>query len=578
MITEPDVPCAMRDGTVLRADIYRPDGPGRYPVMLTRLPYDKGTLGALVATPERTTGAGYGVVVQDTRGRYASEGAFDPYLTDVEDGYDTVEWAARLPWSDGHVGMFGPSYLGYTQLAAASARPPSLVATMPVVTRDDIAYVYTTGGAFGLLVFQAWCLSVGQDLTRRQGVEVAEIAEFNRLRDARFAAMLRRDFAAVAEGQQALETFLLAQTGRVPLDAYPPLKEAVPFYRTWLHHPFRDDYWRQRIAGPPDAGVPSLQVAGWYDLFVAGQLKNYAQLRRQAGAGVGQRQRLIVGPWGHTTMVSRFTGEMDFGAGSVLDQTALRLEWFDHWLKGKPLVDQPPVRLFVMGINRWREEETWPLPRAVDTDFFLHSKGEANSLDGDGRLGLSPPEAEAPDRFTYDPNDPVPTRGGCLNDFSPGVFDQRPVEQRPDVLVYTSEPMPEDLEVTGPVRVHLWAATDGPGTDFTAKLVDAHPDGYAANLCDGILRSTHREGDTSPARTETGGIYEYVIELGPTSHVFKAGHRIRLEVSSSNFPRFDRNPNTGELPASATTFRVARQTVFHAPGRASRIVLPVVPG
>jgi putative CocE/NonD family hydrolase len=580
MITERDIPCAMRDGVVLRADVFRPEGAGPFPVLLQRMPYDKAFMGPMVASVGPLTEAGYIVALQDTRGRYASEGVFEPFRDDREDGYDTVAWAARLPGADGRVGMFGGSYMGYTQWAAAAARPPALAALAPMVAHGD-RYGHTYwGGAFQLLVFLGWALSAAADETRRRGLEVPEVVALHRLSQGQIRALVRGDLAEAGQLQGEMERFLLEEARRLPLDGYGPLREAAPFFAEWLRHPYRDAYWGERMARPErlSEAPPSLNIAGWFDIFVDRQLDEYAQLREAAGPEGGRRHRLIVGPWAHTTSRMRRTGEMDCGPDSVLDLVPLYRAWFGHWLKGEPLAEAAPVRLFVMGANRWRDEETWPLARAVPTDYFLHSGGRANTLGGDGTLSRVSPAGEERDQFVDDPRDPVPTHGGAILNAPAGVFDQREVEGRADVLVYTSAPLDGDLEVTGPVRMHLWAATDGPGTDFTAKLVDVRPDGYAANLCDGILRSTHREGDAGPARTEPGVAYEYVIELGPTSNVFRAGHRIRVEVSSSNFPRFDRNPNTGVLPASAVELRPARQTVFHEPGRASRVVLPVVRG
>ncbi len=356
----------------------------------------------------------------------------------------------------------------------------------------------------------------------------------------------------------------------------------VRFFAESIQHRQRDSYWG-RVACPPAAiQIPALHVAGWYDVFQAASLDDFSAIRRElAEPWVRSQQKLILGPWTHVDY-NASAGEFDFGLQAswmlvLPEETSLR--WFDYWLKGSPngMLEEPPVRIFVMGANRWRDENEWPLARARATAFYLHSQGSANSLSGDGQLTRSAPLEEPPDRFVYDPLDPVPTRGGSLccwqPALAPGAFDQRPVEARPDVLVYTSQPLAADLEVTGPLQVHLWAASSAPDTDFTAKLVDVEPDGYARNLSDGIVRASHSVID---GQFRPGQPVEFRIDLGATSNLFKAGHRIRLEISSSNFPRFERNLNTGQSPYESASLQTAAQTIFHDQQRPSRILLPCV--
>ncbi|MBM3458375.1 MAG: CocE/NonD family hydrolase, partial [Armatimonadetes bacterium] len=296
-----------------------------------------------------------------------------------------------------------------------------------------------------------------------------------------------------------------------------------------------------------------------------------------------RRSRLIVGPWAHALSVSPRTGDVDFGPHSQVDLDAMELRWFDYWLKGEEngILDEPPLRLFIMGVNEWRDEREWPLARTDWQRWYLHSGGRANTILGDGALSPAQPGAESPDHFQYDPRFPVQTMGGnncCSPHIVPwGPYDQRPVEMRSDVLVYSSAPLNAPLEVTGPIQLVLYAETDAPDTDWTGKLVDVSPSGYAMNLCDGILRARYRESRSEPKLLTSGKVYRYEIDLGVTGHVFRTGHSLRLEVSSSNFPRFDRNPNTGHPIGADAELRTAHQTVHHSEAGPSHLVLPVIP-
>jgi hypothetical protein len=325
-------------------------------------------------------------------------------------------------------------------------------------------------------------------------------------------------------------------------------------------------------------------VTSWYDIFLHGGIANFCGLRRHAMTGTARAaQKLLIGPWAHlfpyTSPTSTGTGEVDFGPAALIDLHEIQLRWFDHWLKGidTGILDEPPIKIFVMGANRWRDENEWPLARTRYAPYYLHSRGRANTAGGDGALSPEPPGDEPPDRFVYDPNDPVPTRGGNTLILAMGVMDQRPVEARADVLVYTSAVVTDALEVTGPVVVTLHAASSAPDTDFTAKLVDVRPDGYAQNLADGIARARYRDSRETPTPLTPGEVSRFTIDLWATSHVFLPGHRIRVEISSSNFPRFDRNLNTGGDQATGTRWQAAYQTVFHDARYPSHVVLPVIP-
>ncbi len=560
---------AMRDGIRLATDLYRPATDGPLPAVVMRLPYNKENQVLLTLSGDiyRVAAAGYCVVVQDCRGTYASEGVFDPYFQEARDGADTIAWVAAQPWCNGAVGMMGASYYGATQWLAATERPPALRTIAPFITTDQYYDRWTyQGGAFQLGFMLQWATAtfgVGEAVRR-----------------------VMRGVASPADIQAAITAAdeVPAQYQHLPLTDVPNLRELTPYYLDWLKHPSYDDYWR--AAAPCEhhstLNIPALNFGGWYDLFLGGTLANYTALKGRA------RQHLVIGPWVHGYN-GGFYPEQSFGLGAhdaVADVTGMQIRWFDHWLKGfaNGVPQQAPVKLFIMGRNLWRDEADWPLP---DTDYqrwYLHSAGRANTAGGDGALSLAKPAAEAPDTYLYDPRDPVPTCGGAS--FLPGLFiaanagprDQREIEARADVLCYTSEPLPFDLEVTGPVSLVLYASSSALDTDFTGKLVDVHPDGRAIILTDGILRARYRESLSAPKFLAPGQVVELHIDLIATANLFRAGHHIRLEISSSNFPRFDRNTNTGGVIAeeSAQDFMVATNRVWHDAARPSHVVLPVV--
>ena len=556
---ESGVKVVMRDGVALIADVYRPEGDGRYPVLLTRTPYDRH--GDLEAGPALAS-HGYVVVMQDVRGRYASEGVFYPFRNEAADGYDTVEWAAALPNSNGKVGMFGGSYVGATQMLAAGARPPHLVAINPVVTASDYYEGWTyQGGALMQWFTSSWATGLAQDT-------------------------LQRSAAARATPPAWVET--------LPVESYrlldpPPVSELAPYYRDWLAHETADHYWRAvRVKDRyGDMTVKALHEAGWHDIFSRGSIENYVGMRASAATPEARAgQRLLVGPWGHTaTLPEGQVGDVKFGDAVRLDGDAVLLKWADWALKGvaNEYATGAPVRIFVMGENVWRDEQEFPLARAQATRYYLHAAKGANTAAGDGRLSTDHPRKERPDRFQYDPANPVRTLGGrlcCGNvqpPYHPGPYDQRPNESRPDVLVYSTGPLAKDIEVTGFITAEVWAASSALDTDFTAMLVDVDPSGYARYLADGILRARYRSSRERAEPLLPGRIEKYAIDLGATANVFKAGHQLRLYVSSSNFPRFDRNLNTGEPLATGTRMMKAEQVVYHDADHPSALVLPVIP-
>jgi putative CocE/NonD family hydrolase len=569
IVTQRGVAMKTRDGVTLRADIYRPAGDGRFPTLLTRTPYDKsngadfGRKGAL---------RGFMVIVQDVRGRYTSEGEWYPFKHEIEDGYDTVEWAAALPNSNGKVGMYSGSYVGATQMLAAIGHPPHLAGICPVVTASNYHENWTyQGGAFEQWFNESWTSGLAQDTLNRY------------IRDNTNAQVGK---TVLPLSQYPLFNITAPST---PAALTPAL---APYFEDWLAHPAYDDYWKQWSIEEnfQNIQVPSLTIAAWYDIFQGGSLRNYTGLKAHAGNETARAgQHLIVAIGGHSGW-GRNIGQVDFGSDALFDENEVTLDWYDYLFQGKQneFANGKPVKIFVMGENKWRYEDEWPLKRARETRyalFGLHSANGANGVPGAGALlepgVLTRTSGEPSDTYTYDPANPVPTVGGPLccdgTHLAPGPRDQKEVEARPDVLVYSTGPLDEDTEVTGPVTLDLFASSSAVDTDFTAKLVDVWPDGKAINLTEGILRARYRDSNAEAKPIVPGQIYEYKIDMWSTSNVFLKGHRIRLEVSSSNFPRFDRNLNTGKSASSSSDFVKATNTVYHETAHPSALILPVVP-
>jgi putative CocE/NonD family hydrolase len=561
VIVERGVKVTMRDGVILRADVYRPKQEGRFPVLLERTPYNKSG-GADFGY--RAAASGYVVIIQDVRGRYTSEGEWYPFRYESEDGYDTVEWAAALPYSNGKVGMFGGSYVGATQMLAAIAHPPHLAGICPVVTASNYHANWTyQGGAFEQWFNESWTSGLAQDTLNR--------------------TIQRNTNAMSGIWELPLSHYPLFHIPRGSLRLYSP-EELAPYFLDWLAHPSYDEYWKRWSIEEHYGAimVPALTVAAWYDIFQGGSLRNYEGIKEHGGSDVARDgQHLLVTVGGHAGM-GRKVGEVDFGpAAAEFNESAITLAWYDYLFKGaQNQFAGKPVRIFVMGRNQWRDEETWPLRRAQATAYFLYSSSSANSLRGNGVLSTEPPGQEPPDQYVYDPMNPVPTTGGplcCDSEHLPaGPCDQRAVESRDDVLVYSTQPFNSDFEITGPVRVELYAKSSAVDTDFTAKLVDVWPDGFAQNLTEGIIRARYRDSLEVPHLMNPGQIYRFTIDLWSTSNVFRKGHRLRLEISSSNFPRFDRNLNTGETGEFATYSVKAVNTIYHDAEHRSALIVPIV--
>jgi putative CocE/NonD family hydrolase len=546
-----DVKVPMRDGVCLSAEIYLPDAPGPFPTVLMRTPYDNNGFWHIDRC-RQLANRGYVCVMQDCRGRYDSDGQYYPFRDEDIDGFDTQEWIGKQPWSNGRIGMAGPSYMGWVQISSAMLRSQYLTCISPRVMCADLysGLVYR-GGALQLHVMMMWGM--------RTSARTNQNVDYDDWREA--FRTLPLDKAAALNGRE------------------------LPHWDDWLAHPTYDDYWAKMNLETKwgEFATPALSMCGWYDLYSDKMFTDVLGMRKYGRTKEARQSRLIVGAWPHILNTSSRTGGVDFGVNSLADLDGLELRWFDYWLKGinNGIVDEAPFRLFIMGINSWRDEYEWPLARTDWQKWYFHSGGKANTLAGDGTLATTEPKDEPADHFIFDPANPVQTIGGnncCLPHLVPwGAYDQRDIEMRGDVLCYTSAPLEQDVEVTGPIKVILYAATDGRDTDWTGKLVDVRPSGFAMNLCDGILRARYRESFSEPTLLESGTVYRYEIDLMVTGNVFLKGHRIRVEISSSNFPRFDRNLNTGLSTTTSTEIRVAHQTILHTKQYPSHILLPVIP-
>ncbi|MFH1719897.1 MAG: CocE/NonD family hydrolase [Planctomycetota bacterium] len=548
-----DVRVPMRDGVELSANIFLPKAEGKFPAILVRSPYGKGDEkygdGLFYAA------RGYVFVSQDCRGKGASQGQWEPFANENNDGRDTQQWLLKQPWCNGSIGTSGGSYVGFTQWVSAPNAGEHLKAMFPVVPLVD-AYgdaVYTDG-TLNLSLMMGW----GSLVALRPGEQSAMFG------------WRPEDWI------KAYRTLPLGQWDNA-------IGREVQYLRDWVAHPNFDDYWSARGTRDQwqDITVPICAVGGWYDIFARSVFEHINAVRRLSRSQYArEHQHLIMGPWGHGISQDGKVGDLNFGKESLVNLREMQTKWFDYLLKGEQTGAEkwPAFRIFVMGRNQWRDEQDWPLERTEYTPWYFHSGGSANTLEGDGKLTATEPLDEPRDEFVYDPNDPSPTAGGCnLVGCPAGPYDQREVEKRNDVLVFTSDELKSELEVTGPVKVILYASTTAKDTDWTAKLVDVHPDGRAFNLCDGIIRARYRESKETPVLILPGEIYRYEIDLWVTSNAFLPGHRIRVEISSSNFPRFDRNLNTGEPLDTGTSFIKATQTIYHDKEHPSHIILPVIP-
>ena len=550
-----DLAVIMRDGVRLSADVYLPGNQpagssGRFPVVLQRTPYNNNSEGVILEARFYTS-HGYAYVAQDCRGKFDSDGTWYPYIHEARDGDDTLTWCGTADWSTGRVGMSGGSYCGAVQWYAAATGNPYLKCIIPLVAYSDLFFDH------GL---------------RRNGVFQTFYIHWT-------AAMAGRAFVDIDKQQGADAVW---HVPLLELDKFLGLD--LPHWRDLVSHESYDDFWRSISIREryKDVDIPALNVGGWHSPWeLRGTLAHFTEMTRNGRQGRASRhQKLIVGPWTHSVNQSTRVGDFDFGLQSIIDLQQIQLRWFDRWLKEEEnhIENEPPVSIYVMGANDWRHEAEWPLQRAAPTILYLRSDGRANSLFGDGRLAVEPPpEEEPPDRFTYNPERPVPSMISEAGNDESLFSDQRPIERRDDVLVYTSDVLGEDTEVTGPISLTLFASSSALDTDLTAMLLDVQPDGYSKPLTWGIARGRYLKSYSDPSLLEPGQVNEWTIDLWATSNVFRAGHRIRLDVSSSFFPFFGRNHNTGNPAAIDVEFEVAHQELRHSAAHPSHLILPVIP-
>ena len=548
-----EVMVAMRDGIRLQTVVWRPALPGRYPVVLTRGYAPTGS-----AYSDRFVKAGYVYVGQSTRGHGSSEGnqgVANRFFDDAQDGYDTLTWISRQPWCDGNIAMYGKSYWGATQWLVAPEQHPNLKAIIPQVMNADIwQCVYRCNGALTLALTADG--RAYDDHTREAAERMGWLAYFRHL-----------------------PLITLGEVVGLPGNG------AQELWQQYVSHAVFDDYWKAiSIRGDGKDGkydrirIPVYLMGGWYDYYAGAAFTSFQRLTH---VGATKEIRIVINSSDH---LNRVVGDRHFGEDAAKDEIGLTTRWLDYILKGvdNGVKDEPPIKIFVMGINQWRYEHEWPLARTRFTKYYFRSEDGARV----GRLSTDRPDHEEPTTYTYDPNDPVPTLGGnhsfidekLAGIIRAGAVDQRPNESRTDLLIFTTLPLKENVEVTGPIAIKLFGASTATDTDFTAKLVDVFPDGTAYNLTEGIIRARFRKSVwESPELLEPGKIYEYSLELQPTSNVFLAGHRIRVHLTSSNFPLWDRNPNTGNRQGMDAETQVARQTIYHDRTYPSHILLPVIP-
>ncbi|NIM52612.1 MAG: CocE/NonD family hydrolase [Gemmatimonadales bacterium] len=576
----------MRDGVRLSTDLYFPVGaPEPLPVILIRLPYNKNRYVRLRQPRSDAyffAGHGYVVAVQDMRGRFESEGEYVVGRANRDDGYDAVEWLAKQPWSNGRVGTYGCSYLGENQLQLAATRHPNHAAAIPQAAGGGYdgtfrTFLFMDGGAFEMASGLSWFATAGRKTFTRPPSTLSD-EEYR-------AALQTMNTAPPLPPVNLQEAFwelpvidILESRGVSPTD-----------YEDFVRHMPGDPYWKtlNYVDQADRFDIPALHVNSWYDLGTRETMDVFNLFRENAESARGRdNQFVIMSPTTHCA--SEFVrapvmvGARDLG-DATLEYYRIYLDWFDHWLKGidNGITDMPKIQYYLMGANEWRSAGTWPLPNTELTPFYLHSAGHATTRLGDGTLSTTAPVDEAPDRYTYDPADPVPSVGGpicCISaqDAPAGSFDQSEVELRNDVLVYTSDALEEGIEVTGSMEAVLYVSSSAKDTDFTVKLIDVYPDGRAFNVQETILRARYREGFDRQVFMEPGEVYQLRIDLHATANYFGPGHRVRIEVSSSNFPRFDRNLNTGGNNYDESSWVVAENTIHHSRDYPSRVMLPIV--
>jgi hypothetical protein len=558
----------MRDGERLATDLYTPTGAGaKLPAILIRTPYNKNPFHEAGSDAYHLAGQGYVVAVQDVRGKNQSEGDYYLFAGDVTDGYDTIEWLSHQPWSNGNVGTYGCSYLGDVQILLAQARHPNLKAMIPAAAGASVADAGNSyylagerkGGVPEIAAGVGWYANAGSKVRGKPEKEIPD-------------STLRKFWAT------------LPTLGMVERAGGPPTD-----WDDVVSRELDDPWWNQlgSLKANSRFNVPAIHIGSWYDYGVSENLLQFNLFRTNAdSAAARDNQFAIISPGNHCQS-EHFTGQTTIGERDVGDPRfpyyPLYVKWFDYWLKGErnDVTKRPKLMLYVMGKNEWRAEQEWSLARTKFTRYYLRSDGHANSSNGTGVLSTAAPAQEPPDSYVYDPENPVPSRGGPVcctgNSEAEGSYDQSAIEARPDVLVYSTPVLEKGVEITGPMKAVLYVSSSAKDTDFTAKLIDVYPDGKVYNIQEGILRARYREGFTKKVWMKPDEVYELTVELGVTSNYFAPGHRIRVEISSSNFPRFERNLNTGGNNYDETKWIKATNRIHHSAAQASYLLLPVIP-
>ena len=557
-----DIKVPMSDGICLSTNIYLPKDNLPCPIILQRSPYGTNTE-EMVKEAVNFVKEGYGAVLQDVRGRWDSDGEWYPFINEASDGYDTQEWIGKQDWCDGNIGTIGGSYLAMAQWQTAALNSKFLKAMAPKVSYSNYYHDWVyTGGAFQLAFNLRW---VGIQMnTRTNQLQYLWLPK---------------------------ENHLLEIMNHLPLlDMDNKAGRTSKPWKDWIQHPSYDEYWKGLNPIEENyekVSVPVLGISAWYDIFLQGTLNNYIGVKSQGLEPGGSNQKLLIGPWMHFFSGNdQIIGDVDFGEKVKIDIFKEMLNWFEYWLKGKEnnIQNEDPVKIFLMGKNEWQTHSDWPIPGTKYKKFYIHSKGKANSSNGDGILNkIIPNENENFDIFKYDPSNPVLTTGGTgpaggpvVSPVSAGPKNQFEIEKRNDILIYTTNPLEENLEVSGPVQMILYAASDCLDTDFTCKLVDVYPDGFCLNLAQGIIRARYRNSWEKPELLSPGQIYKYTIDMWSTSNLFYKNHKIRIEISSSNFPQYDRNPNTGNVFGLDNKLKIAIQQIYHNKSHPSHIILPCI--
>lgn len=570
IILKKNLKVKMRDGVNLAGDLYRPDTDEKLPVIIMRTPYNKEHMEQCrdYSDPYLLAEKGYNVLIQDVRGCYQSEGILKSTgENEINDGYDTVEWAAVQSWCNGKVGMYGLSYFGYTQLAAAEQRPPHLIAICPFEMSG--LYPFSVGKTCTMNTYHLMWLYA-------QALGWLEASQDPEEKKIELREKLKKNMDQMPE---MLNQLPLREIPAAYVDEVPLFKDFVeildnidnPEFKKRIHNPLNFS----------NMDVAMLHSAGWYDMAHEGVVDNYEEaLKKASSERMRQGQKLILGPWVHGGDFNHVIDHVNFGehaSGEAFGMAKKVHDWFDYWLKGinNGIMEEPPVDIFVMGINQWRKEKEWPLNRTLYTDYYLHSEGNANTLHGDGSLSILSPGEEKEDQYTYNPGDPTPSMS---QDFTGAriIQDLSELEKRDDVLVYRTDELSKDVEVTGHISLKLFVSTDVVDTDFVCKLIDIYPDGKRYAVSSGVLRVRYRNS-LKPEFLEEDKIYELSVDLGTTSNVFLQGHRIGVEIASSSFPNIDRNLNTGARIGAGTDYVIAHHRIYHNNQYASRLILPIIP-